>query len=278
MKPINTYISVADPCHEDWDKMSAVDKGRYCASCQKTVIDFTLMNDGEVLDIFEEAKNGSPCGRFLNTQLDRPLVDNRYKPSFIAQVAKRAAAILLLLQAGTTALLAQQVKKKPVAAVQHADKNTKKLTHLRQITGRVLEPDKHTGAWGVTVHVKDLGLTAVTDSTGAFTITLPDTLTATQIVLDGKIVGEGASVLEATIDIRANACSNVTLYLQRITDIKDLTAVSPSMYMVQGGGRPLHVARDGGRISGVQYVIDGVQPEKPTFWQRITKPFRKSKK
>ena len=64
-------ITVANPCHEDWTKMSPTEKGKHCNSCQKEVIDFTKKSDEEV---FKLAKSGtSICGRFKNTQLDRDI-------------------------------------------------------------------------------------------------------------------------------------------------------------------------------------------------------------
>ena len=45
----NIQISIADPCRQNWDEMQVIKDGRYCASCQKTVVDFTAMSDQEVL-------------------------------------------------------------------------------------------------------------------------------------------------------------------------------------------------------------------------------------
>ncbi len=56
-------LSIPQPCHEDWNKMSAMDKGRFCASCQKAVIDFTNMSDRELTEFFKRP-TGNMCGRF----------------------------------------------------------------------------------------------------------------------------------------------------------------------------------------------------------------------
>lgn len=63
-------LSVADPCHEDWEQMSPVEKGRFCGSCQKQVVDFTDMTDTQIATFFKKS-TGSVCGRFMDDQLNR---------------------------------------------------------------------------------------------------------------------------------------------------------------------------------------------------------------
>jgi hypothetical protein len=64
-------ISIPQPCHEKWEEMTPVDKGAYCNSCCKTVIDFTGMNDNEVLTYFTDRQGQQICGMFRNPQLYR---------------------------------------------------------------------------------------------------------------------------------------------------------------------------------------------------------------
>lgn len=64
-------LSIPTPCHENWDQMSPQDKGRFCAACQKTVVDFTDMSDRQIAEFFKKTKN--VCGRFDNSQLGREL-------------------------------------------------------------------------------------------------------------------------------------------------------------------------------------------------------------
>jgi CarboxypepD_reg-like domain/Secretion system C-terminal sorting domain len=64
-------LQIPEPCHEDWNKMAPVDKGRFCDSCQKTVHDFTGMNDAQLIAFFKKPSTGSLCGRFLDDQLGR---------------------------------------------------------------------------------------------------------------------------------------------------------------------------------------------------------------
>ncbi len=71
MKP-KLYVHIPQPCHEDWTKMTPVDKGKFCGSCSKQVVDFSNMTDHEVLSYFSKS-TGKVCGRFAVDQLQRPL-------------------------------------------------------------------------------------------------------------------------------------------------------------------------------------------------------------
>lgn len=67
-----TLLHIPTPCHEDWNQMTPQQQGRFCSSCQKTVIDFSVLSDNQVLNIMSKA-TGNVCGRFQNDQLNRPL-------------------------------------------------------------------------------------------------------------------------------------------------------------------------------------------------------------
>lgn len=66
-------LTIAEPCHENWDGMTPVEKGRFCGSCQKQVIDFSNMSDRQVAEFFKKPSTGSVCGRFMTDQLDRAI-------------------------------------------------------------------------------------------------------------------------------------------------------------------------------------------------------------
>jgi hypothetical protein len=66
-------LQVPTPCHENWENMTATEKGRFCASCQKQVIDFSNKSDREVAMFFKKPSTGSVCGRFMEDQLNRDI-------------------------------------------------------------------------------------------------------------------------------------------------------------------------------------------------------------
>ena len=65
-------LHIPTPCHENWDNMNPVDKGRFCMSCQKKVIDFTGMNDEQLIAYLKKPA-ASTCGRFDESQLNRDI-------------------------------------------------------------------------------------------------------------------------------------------------------------------------------------------------------------
>ena len=62
-------LIIAEPCHEDWNKMTTVQKGKHCAICAKQVVDFSKNSKKEIIDYLDEAE-GQTCGRFKKVQID----------------------------------------------------------------------------------------------------------------------------------------------------------------------------------------------------------------
>jgi len=62
-------LKIAEPCHENWNKMTPVEQGKHCEVCSKKVIDFTKDSRMEIINYLGEAE-GQTCGRFKATQID----------------------------------------------------------------------------------------------------------------------------------------------------------------------------------------------------------------
>ena len=72
VRPV-TSLHVPQPCAQNWDAMLPTATGRHCAACAKTVVDFTLKTDAEILAYLARTAGGRTCGRFAAGQLARPL-------------------------------------------------------------------------------------------------------------------------------------------------------------------------------------------------------------
>ena len=77
MKHPEIIVKIPDPCHEDWNKMSPTEKGKFCNVCTKEVVDFSAKSDEEIIKYL--TNNGNLCGRFHQSQLDRKLIADRKK-------------------------------------------------------------------------------------------------------------------------------------------------------------------------------------------------------
>jgi hypothetical protein len=126
---LSIKITIPTPCHEDWNKMTPNNIGKYCDVCCKTVVDFTTWQPQQILLHFES--NTNVCGRFNPAQLDEPLPTVE---DFVKQISyfsipflKKVAAILLfvffivgsnnkaLAQGAPMVMKQDSVKKKGVA-------------------------------------------------------------------------------------------------------------------------------------------------------------------
>lgn len=70
MKTKRFTISIPEPCTENWNDMTPTERGKFCAHCQKDVIDFSSKTDIEIVN-FAKHNKGNFCGRFIDTQLEK---------------------------------------------------------------------------------------------------------------------------------------------------------------------------------------------------------------
>ena len=110
-KPTLSFV-----CSEDWNKMSLCAQGRFCGSCQKTVVDFTQKSEIEIREVLLK-QEGKVCGRFYAHQLSQPVQNNFSFRRFVS-----AALVFLGLSFLSKEAEAQQkktqAKKQPVKGKQ----------------------------------------------------------------------------------------------------------------------------------------------------------------
>lgn len=131
------YITIPEPCHENWQGMIPVENGRFCASCQKKVFDFTTASDKEIIKALN--RNDNLCGRFRTTQLNRDLVVRKEKNSFWIAAS---TAILSFLSIGNSGIQAQEKAKTEQTDQKKSTAHKKSLFRSNKemiITGTVTE-------------------------------------------------------------------------------------------------------------------------------------------
>jgi TonB-dependent SusC/RagA subfamily outer membrane receptor len=97
-------ITIPKPCHENWEMMTPKEKGRFCSVCSKTVMDFTVASDAEIVEVFSTSKENI-CGNFYESQLNRNL-----QYSYINSLFTKFAVGFILTTGGFVSVNAQQNK------------------------------------------------------------------------------------------------------------------------------------------------------------------------
>ena len=95
MKAKSIQYTIQNPCDESWNDMTPESSGRFCGSCQKSVVDFTVMSDFSIVNYLENHKHEKVCGRFTKPQLNR--VYSLNQPVFAPTFDLRAVVLGLAL-------------------------------------------------------------------------------------------------------------------------------------------------------------------------------------
>lgn len=167
------HLHIPSPCHQEWNDMKPEKDGRFCFSCQKSVVDFTNMSDDEIISYFKKTSTGSVCGRFQENQLNRDISEPRKSLPWIKYFFQFTLPAFLI----SMKTEAQQGKIKQVSEI--SSNSIKDDTGLLgepvhysipgEIKGRVIDSNGDPIQYS-TVMIKGTKRGAVTDSLGNFTI------------------------------------------------------------------------------------------------------------
>ncbi len=89
-------ISIPTPCSENWDQMLPDEKGKFCLSCQKCVLDFTKIYDEEIL---KYAGEKDICVKINKNQILQ--INSRSDLNFIFPKWIRYSSIFMILGFGS---------------------------------------------------------------------------------------------------------------------------------------------------------------------------------
>jgi len=160
------HLTIPQPCHENWQMMTAAEKGKFCGACQKNVYDFTKATDREIIQAY--SNDQKLCGRFLNTQLDRELIIPKEKKSIWL-----ASLFFGMLSVANSKAVAQEKPKTEQTETKHfmgkpAQTQEETLSEMKTISGIVTADF---GAFpGVIVVVKGTQRGVSTDFDGKYSI------------------------------------------------------------------------------------------------------------
>lgn len=173
MKPTTLRIQIAEPCHENWDKMLEEEKGKFCLSCQKNVVDFSRMTNEEIINYFEQNAGKSICGRIAKHQHNTPI--SNYRKIVTPWFNKYVAGFFMALgfyhpSKGQTATLQQEHHMvKGHMKVNTPTQNDKKLV----INGRVLDSKTNKGIKGAEINIAGSDIVVTSDKNGNYSVEIP---------------------------------------------------------------------------------------------------------
>jgi CarboxypepD_reg-like domain len=148
------HFSIPTPCHENWDAMIPKQNGRHCQACNKVVVDFTSMNDYEVLNYLNRTK-GDVCGHVYTDQLAKPVQLKKKLKLFLYALAS------VFLLTTTPELIAQT-----------SNSNSKKeiLKNTNDVCGQVVDENGRAVPFVLVTLSKDTKINggAKTDNQGQF--------------------------------------------------------------------------------------------------------------
>lgn len=168
-------ISIPAPCHENWDQMNPVEKGRFCNACQKTVVDFTGMSDAQLVAFFKKPSTGSLCGRFMNDQLEREIALPRKRIPWMKYFFQFSIPVFLAslkMQAQGKVMLKEQTEANcsqgdTVRFIPYVNFIQKEINY--KISGKVMDT-KGGGIPYASVIVKGTNTGTVSDDNGLFSL------------------------------------------------------------------------------------------------------------
>ncbi|MBL4656452.1 MAG: T9SS type A sorting domain-containing protein [Flavobacteriales bacterium] len=199
-KPI---VKIATPCHEKWSDMSPTEKGKFCSSCAKEVVDFTSNTNEEIASHLKKAE-GSVCGRLYSNQVVTGTSVSGLKYFF--QKSKTYLATLLAVlsvsaifgekaDAQTRNLMKGRMKINPIP--EQSTANTRETT----IRGTVTLANTKTPAPMAAIQVSSAGEMieqTVTNTNGEYKVQLPPgTVQNQEVSLTTSLLGYVDKTIEA---------------------------------------------------------------------------------
>lgn len=139
MTPNQAKIVLTNPCSENWNSMQVDALGRFCQSCQKSVIDFSSKSDDEIKTFLKDRKGEKLCGRFYVHQVERIRIeiDPNLLISAIPFWQKFLAIVLVFAQTDSVPIQTEQIDSMAPVTLSEAD------TTLEVIVDSVQKPIQH---------------------------------------------------------------------------------------------------------------------------------------
>lgn len=213
-----TYkLHIPTPCHEKWSEMTPTEKGAFCQSCKKEVIDFTDKSYAEIADMVNAKKGAeSICVKLSKQQTEFEYGYDAFIPqtSWLRRGMIGAALSILVAAFSSNA--------QTIPAKQKTETVAKKSKGKLVFTGRVVQDTLNTPIANVNVTLTaNPTIGTVTDSLGRF-----------------KLVVDKAECVDSLFSFNNLSCEALTVKLQPGVD--QIIEIKKHVYQLE----PLVISTD----------------------------------
>lgn len=203
------HLDITTPCSENFNQFSPTSNGGFCGSCEKEVIDFSVMTTEDIITFFKTKATQNTCGRFNNNQLKTYNVESKKNKriGFITAIGLTCLAFFSSFTAqaqDTVKAIAQKNNKSEIKA----SKFVKNIV----VKGNVTENDMPLPGANVVLEGTTIGVATDFDGTFEFSekLKIGDILIISYIGMESqKIVIENKDAdlsIALNIDMKADAC------------------------------------------------------------------------
>ena len=259
--------------------MTPASGGRHCAACQKTVIDFTWKTDAEILAFFAQSPSGS-CGRFLTSQLARPLrPEVPARPAHPRWQGLLAAALALWSLRAEATGAPRPMRPLPTAQPLHRPPTPPptRQTAGRVVRGVVFDAQRQAPLAQAKVRLSGTRRVATTDAHGYFRLWVPARRGPHRPqLLVVQRPGFATQTVRVPLAARAAQALRVRLSYDVRGDVSDFSSLETL------GGAPMLLVEEvvtpsppAPASAGKADTSAAPTPPVPRNWyQRLTRPFR----
>ncbi len=220
-------FTIAEPCHENWQNMTPNEQGRFCNSCKKDVVDFSVMTDEQVYTALLKG-DANMCGRLSNKQLEKGI---RYAVVKRNYWYKYVIGFLFPVLLYTKQASAQKGMIAISPDVKTQSKNGKLNPVLTvkdfEFSGKILDATTNELIGNGIITIKETGKEILIGEKGSFTITSKTSNSTVTVAIEAL----GYQSREMVISIPANnfIMKEETIYLRRkIIPLENVTILSNS--------------------------------------------------
>ena len=146
--------------------------GRFCTHCSKTVIDFTVLTDKQIIDLLNTRKE-ELCGRFETGQLNRDLSKPQFSSKRINRFKELFAALLMFISAKEVTAAKPEIVNTVIVQPEYAvleETNNKEDTTSSVLSGVVIDSATDASVAYAVIQNVTRNTTELADEMGNFNI------------------------------------------------------------------------------------------------------------